>query len=113
MFFDEVQLTKADFLDKVYRQPMPSRFLASMAPFVSRHKNEEPLLKELAIKNFRLFFSRCIAPYKRPELKVNFVGGLAFSYEEELKEAARLEGFEVGDIVKGPMEGLIKYHAES
>ena len=113
MFYDEVGLTKADFLDKVYRQPMPSRFLASMAPFVTRHKDEEPLLKELAVKNFRLFFSRCIAPYKRPELKVNFVGGLAFSYEQELKEAARMEGFEVGDIVKEPMEGLIRYHNDA
>ena len=113
MFYEETQLTKADFLDKVYRQPMPSRFLASMTPFVSRHKDDEPILRDLAVRNFRLFFSRCIAPYKRPQLKVNFVGGLAFSFEAELKEAAAAEGFEVGKIVKGPMEGLIQYHTES
>ncbi len=112
-FYEETQLTKADILDKVYRQPMPSRFLASMTPFVSRHKEEEPFLRDLAVRNFRLFFSRCIVPYKRPHLKVNFVGGLAFSFETELKEAAAAEGFEVGKIAKGPMEGLILYHSES
>ena len=112
-FYEETQLTKADILDKVYRQPMPSRFLASMTPFVSRHKEEEPLLRDLAVRNFRLFFSRCIVPYKRPHLKVNFIGGLAFSFETELKEAAAAEGFEVGKIAKGPMEGLILYHSES
>ena len=112
-FYEEPQLTKADILDKVYRQPMPSRFLASMTPFVSRHKEEEPFLRDLAVRNFRLFFSRCIVPYKRPHLKVNFVGGLAFSFETELKEAAAAEGFEVGKIAKGPMEGLILYHSES
>lgn len=112
-FYEETQLTKADILDKVYRQPMPSRFLASMTPFVSRHKEEEPFLRDLAVRNFRLFFSRCIVPYKRPHLKVNFIGGLAFSFETELKEAAAAEGFEVGKIAKGPMEGLILYHSES
>lgn len=112
-FYEETQLTKADILDKVYRQPMPSRFLASMTPFVSRHKEEEPLLRDLAVRNFRLFFSRCIVPYKRPHLKVNFIGGLAFSFETELKEAAAAEGFEVGKIAKCPMEGLILYHSES
>ena len=113
VFFEETGLTKADFLDNIYKKPMPSRFLASMAPFITRHKDEEPMLKELAIRNFRSFFSRCIAPYGHPEMPVNFIGGLAFSYENELKEAARIEGFTIGTIEKGPMDGLIKYHSTS
>lgn len=113
IFFEETGLTKADFLDNIYKKPMPSRFLASMAPFITRHKDEEPMLKELAIRNFRSFFSRCIAPYGHPEMPVNFIGGLAFSYENELKEAARIEGFTIGTIEKGPMDGLIKYHSTS
>ena len=113
IFFEETGLTKADFLDNIYKKPMPSRFLASMAPFITRHKDEEPMLKELAIRNFRSFFSRCIAPYSHSEMPVNFIGGLAFSYENELKEAARIEGFTIGTIEKGPMDGLIKYHSTS
>ena len=113
IFFEETGLTKADFLDNIYKKPMPSRFLASMAPFITRHKDEEPMLKELAIRNFRSFFSRCIAPYGHPEMPVNFIGGLAFSYENELKEAARIEGLTIGTIEKGPMDGLIKYHSTS
>ena len=113
IFFEETGLTKADFLDNIYKKPMPSRFLASMAPFITRHKDEEPMLKELAIRNFRSFFSRCIAPYGHSEMPVNFIGGLAFSYENELKEAARIEGFTIGTIEKGPMDGLIKYHSTS
>ena len=34
-------------------------------------------------------------------------------YENELKEAARIEGFTIGTIEKGPMDGLIKYHSTS
>lgn len=112
-FNEEVGLTKADFLEKIYKQPMPSRFLASMVPFITKHKDEDADLRKLAVDNFRAFFSRCIVPYKHPELKVNFIGGLAFSYETELKEAAAAEGFTVGDIVRGPMEGLLKYHEEA
>ena len=109
-FFEETKLTKADFLDNIYKKPMPSRFLASLVPFITENKETEPSLQDLAIKNFRSFFSRCIAPYNHPELPVNFIGGLAFSYEKELHEAAKAEGFIIGTILKSPMEGLLKFH---
>ena len=112
-FFEETHMTKADFLDNIYKKPMPSRFLASMVPFITKHKEEEPALRKLAVQNFKSFFSRCIAPYNHPELPVNFIGGLAFSYGEELKEAASAEGFTIGTILKGPMDGLLKYHEEA
>lgn len=108
-FFKETGLTKENFLDNIYRKPLPSRFLASMAPFVGNHI-DNPAIHELAVRNFRNFFRRNVASYKHPELKVNFIGGLAGAYSKQLAEAAELEGFQVGKIKQSPMEGLLDYH---
>ena len=108
-FFKETGLTKENFLDNIYRKPLPSRFLASMAPFVGNHI-DNPAIHELAVRNFRNFFRRNVAAYKHPELKVNFIGGLAGAYSKQLAEAAELEGFQVGKIKQSPMEGLLDYH---
>ena len=35
---------------------------------------------------------------------------MACHYEDQLREAARLECLTLGTVVKSPMEGLIRYH---
>jgi hypothetical protein len=70
-----------------------------------------PLLRQLVIDNFRSFFRNNLKPYNRTDLPVGVVGSMAFHYRSQLEEAARLEGYTLGTILKSPMEGLITYHA--
>ena len=108
-FESEFQMTMADVVARVYRQPMANRFLASLSPFISRHL-DEPGVNELVVDNFRRFFRRNLVQYGRTDLPVGFVGSIASYYEPQLRQAAEAEGFVVGKIVKSPMEGLIDYH---
>lgn len=111
-FERETSLTMADVIRCVYREPLANRFLASFSPFISQHLDVEPL-RELVIDNFRQFLRNNVAPYQAHQSllpPVSFVGSMAFCYSSELREAARLEEFTVGQIVKSPMEGLIAYH---
>ena len=108
-FESEFQMTMADVVARVYRQPMANRFLASLSPFISRHL-DEPGVNELVVDNFRHFFRRNLVQYGRTDLPVGFVGSIASYYEPQLRQAAEAEGFVVGKIVKSPMEGLIDYH---
>lgn len=105
-FETETLLTKQTVIQRVYREPQANRFLASLSPFVHKHLDCIEL-RQIVIDNFRQFFRKNIKPYARPDLPVNFVGSIAFYYEKELKEAASLEGFEVGRILKEPLgEGI-------
>ena len=104
------KLTQADIINKVYRQPMANRFLASTAMFIGEHI-DNPLLAGLVVSNFRQFFTHNIVPYGHPELPVHFVGSIAASFEAQLHEAARLEGFTVGRILGSPSEGLVLFHS--
>jgi N-acetylglucosamine kinase-like BadF-type ATPase len=105
----DMNLTMADVVACVYRQPMANRFLASLSPFIHRHL-DMPEVRQLVVGCLRDFFSRNVRQYQRPDLPVGFVGSIACAYEDCLREAAALEGFIVGRVMKSPMEGLIVYH---
>ena len=105
-FQQDMKLTIADVITRVYRQPMANRFLASLSPFIKSHL-DVPEVRQLVVDNFRSLFHRNIAPYDRPDLPVCFVGSMADHYADQLTEAAAAEGFRMGKILKSPIDGLI------
>lgn len=111
-FLQRFSLSPADIIERVYRQPMPNRFLASLTPFLYEHRNH-PSVHALLIEQFGLFFRRNIIPYARPELPVHFVGSIASVFLDELQEAARQEGCVTGTILASPIRSIQIYHAET
>lgn len=108
-FLTEYQLTPEIILEKVYRQPLANRFLASLTPFLSKHK-EVPEVHKLLVESFTDFFVRNVKQYRRPWLPIHFVGSIANAFSAELKDAAESLGMELGTIMQSPIEGLVKYH---
>ena len=105
----ETSLTLPDLIDKVYRQPLPNRFLASLSTFIHNHL-DDPSIRHMVVACFSDFFAYNIVPYGRPDLPVNFVGSIAFYYQDELREAAKRQGFHLGSVLRSPLEGLVRYH---
>lgn len=108
-FEAETGLTMAAVIDRVYRQPLANRFLASLSEFIHRHLDNETV-RQIVISNFVDFFQKNIVPYDRRDLPVSFVGSIAWHYQRELREAAAAESFAVGTIVKSPLDGLKVFH---
>ncbi|MCR5819790.1 MAG: ATPase [Bacteroidaceae bacterium] len=106
---DIKQPPQATVIQAVYRSKMPNRFLASLVPFLSHHR-KEPSVGELLRKSFRDFFHRNVAAYARPDLSVNFVGGVAEEFQNELRAVASSEGFDFGAVMKAPINGIVRYH---
>ena len=109
-FQKETSLSLDEIIKKVYREPMPNRFLASFSKFIHLHLEKDETLRELVKDEFRRFFRHNIVPYQRRDLAVNFVGSIAHHYEPLLREAARDEGFEVGLVVASPIGRFADYH---
>ncbi|MBR1448418.1 MAG: ATPase [Prevotella sp.] len=109
-YLAETKLTQADIINRVYREPLANRFLASTSLYIYEHL-DNPLLRDLVVENFRQFFRVNIVPYQHQDLPVHFVGSMAYQYQELLSLAAGQEGFHIGQVIKSPMEGLIKYHS--
>ena len=111
-FYVSTGLTPADIVRKVYREPMPNRFLASLSPFVHRHLADRNIRK-LVAENFRSFFRLNLEHYRRKDLCVHAVGSIAYYYREGLEAVALEEGYRMGKIEKSPMERLVAFHREA
>ena len=44
------------------------------------------------------------------EVKINFVGSVAFYFQKQLCAVMSERGLQSGIILQSPMEGLVKYH---
>lgn len=108
-FEAENGLTMADIIDRVYRQPLANRFLASLSEFIHSHLDDEAV-RQIVISNFDDFFLRNILPYDRRDLPVSFVGSIAWHYQSELQESASRQGFTLGTILQSPLAGLLRFH---
>ena len=101
------QMRLSDVIDRVYRQPMANRWLASLAPFVLAHLSVQGV-SAIVTGNFRDFIRRNIVPYRRPDLPIRAVGSIAYFFRPQLEEAARAEGYAVGRVMRSPLEGTVQ-----
>lgn len=106
----ETGLTYVDIINKVYRQPMANRFLASLTRFIAAHMDLKGM-RELVIDNFRSFLRKNVLKYGRKDLPVGAVGSVAYYFQEEFYEALMMEECLCGTILQAPMNGLISYHS--
>ena len=111
-FFEEVGMDSADIINRVYRQPFPNRWLASLAPFIHRNLDHKDI-RNMVGSAFTAFFQRNVTNYNRPDLPVNCVGSIAHFYREIIVEAATSLGLTIGTIMQSPIEGLIEYHKDA
>ena len=110
LLLKEYELTPALILDKVYRQPLANRFLASLSLFLAQNL-DEPCIRTLVSDSFKAFLKRNVMQYENyRESKVHFIGSVAFYYKTILAEAASEMGIRLSTVIKSPMEGLIEYH---
>lgn len=110
-FMKQFDLTVAQIINRVYREPFPNRFLASLSPFLAENI-KDPQLHEMVLDSFIAFFERNVKRYNYKTYQSHFTGSVAFYYKEILLEAAKKAGVKIGSIMKSPMPGLISYHTQ-
>lgn len=109
-FLKQYNLTPGDIIERVYRQPFPNRFLASLSPFLAENI-DEPKIHQLVLSSFTDFITRNVLGYNYHNYTVSFVGSIAYHYKDILSEAAGNTGIRIDKIIQSPMEGLITYHS--
>jgi N-acetylglucosamine kinase-like BadF-type ATPase len=111
-FLQQFALTPAMIIERVYRQPFPNRFLASLSPFLAQNLNE-PAIKNLVSDAFKAFLTRNVQQYDYRHYPVHFIGSIAYYYKDILEEVIRECGMQLGKIRQSPMEGLTAFHGNN
>ena len=109
-FFDTYGLDKDEIFTSVYNKPNANVYLASFSRFAGKHM-EHPYVKMIVREGFAKFADIHIGCFgNATEVPVHFVGSVGAIFHEILEEVLEERGFRLGQIMRKPVDGLIKYH---
>ncbi len=100
----------SSFITHLYHQSPVNTFIASFFPKVLNHKDNLQV-KECIMDSLQSFFDNHANRYERA-YPISFVGTIAEIFSEELKVLASKNGFQVGKIIRKPIDGLVQYHLD-
>ncbi len=107
----EFDLSKESILDRVYKQKLPNRYLASYMKWIGKHIKEEEYLQELVKNAFEIFIKEHILNYNIvKEISFNCVGSVGFYFQDLLKEVVENNNLKMGKVIQSPIEGMIDFH---
>ena len=111
MEFDaEYHLELKDFIQRLYHEGQPSRYLALFARFAGENQHD-PFIRDLVKRCFKAFIEAFILRYENcKSLKISFIGSVAFHFQDILKESLAEYGITMGKVMQTPAEGLIRYY---
>lgn len=111
-FDEKYHTTPVEILENTYRKPLANRYLAGFCMFLAENRGHY-MIENIIEDGLNDFFFQHLCKYaeswKHP---IHFVGSVAFGFRDTLQELCNSYEFELGNIVKNPMEGLIDYHTD-
>jgi glucosamine kinase len=110
--FDKKYKTNAvDILENIYRKPMANRYMAAFSLFLSENRGHY-MIENIIEDGLNDFFFIHLQGYKETStLPVSFVGSIAYAFRDVLQELCQTYKFELGRVIKSPIEGLIDFHS--
>lgn len=107
---EQYNLSLEFVLDSIYNKSSPNKFLASFAPFIQQN-SQDIYLRELIAQSFSDFLLMGVQKFTGfQNLEVNFVGSVAFHFQDILLEVVLKNQLKIGKIQKSVIEGLRDYH---
>ncbi|MDR2122084.1 MAG: ATPase [Flavobacteriaceae bacterium] len=109
-FKDRYGLTINELLENVYQKTRANSYIAGFNRFIVEHKRE-PFIQHLVYEAMKSFFENQVMVFPEArEAEINFIGSIAHYYEDILKTAASEYNLTIENIVKKPIDNLVKYH---
>lgn len=110
--FEAAGFNREVILDNVYKNSVPAKYLASVSLFVSKHMQYADVMRVLE-ECFDTFFIQQINKYSNSKnYKVHTVGSIGYYYKDLIARIANKHGYEIGNVIQSPMEGLIDFHTQ-
>jgi Predicted N-acetylglucosamine kinase len=101
---------RSEILENVYKKPLPNRYLASFTMFLAENRGHY-MIENIIEDGLNDFFFNHLCKYNESwKLPVHFVGGVSHAFRDVVTALCQSYEFELGKILKNPMEGLISYH---
>lgn len=109
-FEETYHLTIEEALKNMYHTTRPNAYLADFNKFVVERK-DHPYFQKMVLDEMKSFFDYQVLSYEESkDAEINFIGSIAYYYENILRSAAAELNLNVGHVVQKPIESLVNYH---
>ncbi|MDP9048427.1 MAG: N-acetylglucosamine kinase [Bacteroidota bacterium] len=113
LFWDTFKLTPDDVNEQVYTQPRANRFCASFSKFVYDSPVNIEYSRNIVRTSFEDFFRNLVTHYPNyQKYTFNCIGSVGYNFRNVLEEVVVENGMAVGNIIRSPIDNLVKYHLE-
>lgn len=109
-FIETYQLTIEEAIRNMYHNPRVNAYLGEFNKFIAERK-KHPYFQNMVFDEMKNFLDYQVLPYPESgEVEINFIGFIAYIYEDILRAAAAELNLKVGKVVQKPIESLVDYH---
>ncbi len=109
-FYSRFEVTPDEIMDKVYVMALSNKTLSNYSYFLADHLDDE-YVHDLVYEEIMRFFKRNISQYDYANYPICFVGAVACTYSEILKDVAAKFGANIKKILLRSIPGLVEYHS--
>lgn len=111
-FEQKFNISEAEILSNVYKGEFPNRYLASFAVFLAENRGHF-MIENIIEDGLNDFFFHHICKFTESwSNPINFVGSIAYGFKDVITDLCHSYEFEMGTVLKNPMDGLVKYHSK-
>lgn len=109
-FANEFPISIDELIQNMYHNPRPNAYLASFSQFILPRK-KHPYLQHLVYEELKNYLEYQVLPYEESKThEINFIGSIAYYYEDILRSVAADLHLNIGKIVQRPIDSLVEYH---
>jgi len=109
-FIETYHLTIEEAIRSMYHNPRANAYLGEFNKFVAERK-KHPYFQNMVFDEMKNFLDYQVLPYPEAgESEINFIGYIAYIYEDILRAAAAELNLQIGKVVQKPIESLVEYH---
>jgi hypothetical protein len=112
-FWETYHLTPDDVNEQVYSQPLANRFCAGFSKFVYDNNVHLEYTRNLVKTSFEDFFRNLVTHYPNyKSYSFNCIGSVGYNFRNVLEEVVTEHGMKMGNIIRSPIDNLVKFHLE-
>lgn len=111
-FESKYNLDRPQILERMYKKPMVQLFLSSFFDFFLENR-EHKYITGLINMAFETYFTTYLLPTTKlhPGKEIHFVGLVAGSFQDQLRQTAKKHNLEITSITKEPIYNLLNYYS--
>ncbi len=106
---------KADVIKhNLYKEDNPNTYLASFAEFIFTAEERNGYFYKLIYEGLEKFIERRVMCFKEAQsVPIHFIGSIAFFSEDIIRDVAKRYHLNIGNIIRRPIDGLIKHYQKN